>query len=246
MSIARTTVAALAIAVLLPAGCTEKKTPRTAAAGMQHPRADEATPSPARVPPAGRSVRREGVQFDRPVLDAGTVPTYGHGAATVTLTNYQAEPVTLLACRSSCGCATADCPENRVIDAGESLAVQVRVNGDTRPMRFEKEIAFLLEGAPPMKLLVKAETVSAIAAEPWDLTPGKTLTLRAEDQTPFLVTGSEPPLLANLASEAAARHEVAIDWARWRRSGTPDKLTVLTDHPDCPRVLVMIEAPPPE
>jgi hypothetical protein len=180
------------------------------------------------------------------VLDIGNVKTYERGYGTVNLVNRGNTPVTVVMCKSTCGCAAASCPKGKVIEPGGLVQVPIRVNSDSRPLRIEKEMTFGFEGAPPAKLLVKAETISVVNAEPWDLIPGTPVTLRSTDGAPFRVTGVSPEIVLDLPVDAQPAHLLMIDWGAWRAKGSARKIVFTTDHPECPQVLTMVEAPPPE
>jgi ankyrin repeat protein len=187
------------------------------------------------------------ITADPTKLDLGEIPTADSGTGTVRLTNTGEEPRTLVDCKKTCGCTTINCPKHKVLQPGEHIDIEVRMNGGTRATKLNKNVTFIFsDGHPPVRVGVAAQAVSYVSIEPELLdktrNPDGMVVLTAIDDQPFTVKSMYPPVIEQFSTEASARHELVFDWARWEELGAQRKLMFSLDHPKCAKLYGTIDA----
>jgi ankyrin repeat protein len=185
------------------------------------------------------------VEPDR--LDLGEIPTNDAKTGTVTLTNTGEEPRAVVDCRRSCGCTSTNCPKGKVLQPGESVDVEIRLNGGTTATRLSKNVTFVISDShPPVQLPVVAEAISFVVVEPAQLDPDSnpegTFKLRSIDDQPFTVKSVFPSVIEEFDTEPKNEHELTLPWDRWREYGQQQRLLFTLDHPKCSRVEARIPA----
>ena len=186
-------------------------------------------------PEAAVVVRPEPAQ-----LFLGEISTGDVGTGTITLVNSGDRPLRLMECKSSCGCTTTNCPTGTEIPAGGSLELPVRLTAGATPQEsLAKSLTYIIEDHPLISVPVSAKVVSYIAMTPdvldTDVNLDGTLTLRAIDDQPFVITSMIPPIITEFATEPAVEQTVEIDWDAYVNSGYRggSRLIFYTSHEKC-------------
>lgn len=179
-------------------------------------------------------------------LDLGQIPTGDYGTGTLKLVNFGSEPVRLLECKTSCGCTTTECPRGKTIEPGDSVEVEIKMNGGSRPQKITKMVRFMFEGQPQLPVTVHSEAVSYVHAEPWTIDRDRSedgkLVLKSVDEKPFKILRMHPPVIEDFSDEPQVEHVVNLDWTRWEELGSSRRLQFYTDHPKCDKVIVAVQA----
>jgi len=238
------------------------QTPPPAAPPAKGPATPPAT-GPATAPPGGFGAAGPGggagvlgasqaagpvdIKCEPDPLDLGKISTGNSGKGTVKLTNIGGVARTLLDCKSSCGCTTPQCPKGTILQPGESIDIEIKMDAGEKARSLAKTVTFMFSDSPPVRLTVKSEAVAFVAATPDTLDPtihadGR-IVFRATDDQPFKITSMYPPLIENFPDEAKVEHVVTIDWEQFGTAGFRQrKLMFRMDHPQCNRVTVMLSA----
>jgi len=171
-------------------------------------------------------------------LYLGEISTGDSGIGSIKLMNSGTEVMKLVECKSSCGCTTTNCPKGQEIAPGESIELEVRLNAGAMPSdRISKSLTYVIEHHPLITVPVTAKVVSYIAIEPevldTDISLDGTVTLRAIDDTPFVITSMIPPIIQEFSTEPAVEQTVTIDWDEYVNSAFRGRLTFYTNHPKC-------------
>lgn len=176
-------------------------------------------------------------------LELGEIPTGDSKTGTVRLTNTSNRAYTLLECKTSCGCTTANCQKGMVMEPGDFTEVDIRLDGGKQARLLSKTVTFLIEDHAPMRLVVSGDVVSYVVFEPATLDPEAhpdgTVTLTAIDEQPFRITSMYPPILTDLPTEPLTEHTLTLGWDAMKSEAPTARQVVLrTDHPSCNRVTV--------
>lgn len=171
-------------------------------------------------------------------VELGEFSTSEKKQGTLTLKNTSDEAVTIISARGSCGCTTTDFKPNTTIDAGGEIEITVQMDGKGRAQRLEKTLTFTIDGRPPLRVPVRAETISYVQLTPDPLSMDEgmdslTITLTSRDDQPFLVTRVQPMLIDALPTEAATRHVLKLNWGAFWENPRTTKVTFGLDHPLC-------------
>ena len=185
----------------------------------------------------------EGVIASPQRVDLGIIPTGDTGESIVTLRNSSDRAYTLLKCKSSCGCTTANCKEGLILSPGETTQVEVSMKGGERPTRLTKTVTFLFEEHAPVVVQVTAEAKAFVTHEPTRLDPDQhadgAITLTSADGTPFKIQSMYPPVIEGFPTESAETHTVYLDWETMRAEGHRQRsLLFRLDHPKSQKVMV--------
>lgn len=185
------------------------------------------------------------IEIEPAVLELGEIPTGSSGTGVVRLTNRGDAPVTMLDCKSSCGCTTANCSKNKELLPGDFTEVEIKLDGGAQARKIEKSVTFMMsDNHPPVRVTVRGESIAFVQAEPERLDPsvhpdGK-LTLRSVDGEPFVVRSSFPAVLDDqLPTEAAEEHTFYISWDAIKDGNhRTRRMLFRVDHPKADRVMV--------
>ncbi len=181
-------------------------------------------------------------------LDLGEISTSEKATGVITLTNPSDEPVKILQSKASCGCTTSDFKPNSIIKPGESLDVEVQMDGKGRARTISKTVTFNIEGYPSLRVPVKVKTIAyvTIDRDPITIGEGETtkLTLTSIDGQPFKVTNMVPAALTGYPEEASPEQTIEIDWNTWWESVMSTKMTIRLDHPLCKEITTNVRLNP--
>ena len=173
-------------------------------------------------------------------LDLGEIPTGDAKAGVIRLVNKGTEPRTLLNCKTSCGCTTANCQKGKQIQPGESIEVEVKLRVGPMPRKLTKNVTFMISEQPPIQVSVAGQGIAFVEVEPKELcsdaSPDGRLVLRAADGSPFAIKSMYPPLIEEFSGERGIEQEVFIPWDRWEELGGQRKLLFHIDHSKSQRV----------
>ncbi len=185
------------------------------------------------------------VKVDPTEVDFGEIPTGDVGAKMIKLINTGDKPMTITTHRVTCGCTALELAPNTVLAPKEVKEVKVQLNGGASPGPLHgKKVTFVIEGQPELEVALKATAVSYVTQEPASISPeqnpdGK-LVLKSRDGSKFHIISMQPPLVTEFSKDAAAEHEVVIDWAKYRDMGISRKTVFYFDHPKCQSLMANI------
>jgi ankyrin repeat protein len=166
----------------------------------------------------------------------------------ITLKNTCEDAVTVVSAKASCGCTTADFKRNTVLQPGETVDVTIRLRGGPTARVLNKTVTFTVEGYPQLKVPVRGTSVSFVTMTPdrlgQDDNPGGKIVLESIDGEPFKIVNVQPPILRNTPLEAAARHEVEINWDSFWNEANNAKVTFFFDHPKCNQHYFLVKLNP--
>jgi ankyrin repeat protein len=159
--------------------------------------------------------------------------------------------MTILSSRCACGCTSLKLTPNTVIEAKQSIELDVQMSGGAKAGPLAgKSCTFVVEGQPEIMVQLKANAVSFVSSVPEVIDPqiqtdGK-FVLKARDGQPFKIISMQPAVVTEFSTEAAAEQPVTLDWAKFRELGVNRKATFYLDHPKCQMAMVDINFTPEE
>lgn len=168
---------------------------------------------------------------------------------TVTLRNGTERTVRVVKAIADCGCTTPTWPTDPIPPGGTAEADLKLDPPKTQGAELVKRVTFVLDEGEPLVVELRGTVGRFVTIEPETLVgpadeeaapAGTPIVLESADGTAFRVIAAEPLILAELAREPALRHELRIDWDRWRAARKPVKFTITTDHPKAPPLMVVI------
>ena len=197
-----------------------------------------------------------------PVLDWGIVPPDTMLYARIRLVNDTDESVKLMRMAASCQCTTLADLSGSVIEPGESLSFDARVDSKPNLGKSTSEIRFVFEGYPTMmKVILQSSVSRTVQADPPYMLAHENqfggVVIRSVDEKPFriLSAGGENPVYADgFRPGSAPRNSYTIYWnmSAYDVSSCKDAdgntmpwyWIVETDHPDTPLVPVQVRHQP--
>ncbi|MBU3728460.1 MAG: DUF1573 domain-containing protein, partial [Phycisphaerales bacterium] len=190
------------------------------------------------------------IVFEPSVLDLGEMQADVPKAGVVKLRNISSKPVKVLKAIPGCGCTTVGAPQDP-IQPGEAAEIEITMKPGPKPgVNMKKSVTFQLEGYSPLVLTVQGDVAAYVTIEPDIIaapkageTTDQKIVLRSVDGQSFTVTGSNPPIMASIPTDAALEHTLDIDWGKWEAQGRAMKVSVDTSHPKAPSLSVMIKRP---
>jgi len=169
-------------------------------------------------------------------LNLGQIPTGDSATGKVRLYNEGAEPVSLTNCRTSCGCTTTNCPRGQTIQPGESVEVDVSLDGGRRATTIRKTVTFQIEGQRPLIVPVEADAVEYVQVKPNYLLDRKEsgetqIVFESTDASPLKVTRMSPPVVESFPEQPQQSVALQFSWDRWQELGEPAIINVSLEHP---------------
>lgn len=230
-----------------PAAAPAAPTPNTAAA--QAASGHVAPPQTGGVDPAPPTV----LVFDPPSVEFGAMYVGKTRHATVRVTNSSDVPVLISRTIPGCSCTKATDPPKEPLAPGASFTIDVSLDGgDFGGAKLRKVVNFLIEGRPTEFLWLHGDVQKVISVSPQVLdvrsaadSEAPKVTLESARFLEFKVLGVEPAGVATFGTEPSTTHELAIAMGALKAAGMPTKLTVVTDHPDADRIVVLLRVPLP-
>ncbi|MFZ4749967.1 MAG: DUF1573 domain-containing protein [Phycisphaerales bacterium] len=214
--------------------------------------------NPATTPPSSpaKSASDAAIALEPTTLDMGDLIPGVPVTKKVKLTNRGTKPLTVTNAIADCSCTTPSWPEEPIAP-GATVETDISINaGPKQGVTLTKRVTFQLQvdrGSGPAEELAFLEVVGKVGLfvevtpemirAPADdvAEPGfGEITLRGADNTPFKVTGFDPPVANAASTESALNHTVLIDWAKWRAERKVPRMTILTDHPKTPELQVLV------
>lgn len=200
------------------------------------------TPTPA--PSDGVQV----IAAEPTILELGEFSTSETKAGVITLRNTSDTMVTVQRVKPSCGCTTADFIPNTVLAPNETTEVTIRMRGGPTARELNKKVDFIIEGHAPLTVPIHGKSLAYVemtpdAIVPDDMPDGR-IVLRSIDGQPFKITSVSPAMLIDLPEEAAAEHEVFIDWTLFWEKGISSKINFNFDHPLADKLLAVAKVTP--
>lgn len=191
------------------------------------------------------------LQFDPEVLDFGEM--LGGVSATLTykITNISDQPITITKAIPSCGCTIPVWPKDPIPPGGFAEGQISLKPPEKQGIPLHKKVTFQLDGHSPIVYELKGHVVEVISVKPdfiegpkpdqLDSASGEVVLTAVDGTTAFKVASVNPPIVKNLSEDAAVEHKLEIDWAKWADQGRNAKLSIVTDHPKAPTLMVVIK-----
>ncbi len=203
---------------------------------------------PSALPVAPESDVEQVIKASPEVLALGEFSTSETKPGTITLTNTGDETVTIISAKASCGCTTSDFQRNTVLDPGESTEVTIRLRGGPTARVLKKTVTFTIEGYPQLKVPVEGTSIAYVKMSPdrlgQDDNPDGKIVLESIDGQPFNIVNVQPQILTTMPTEAAARHEVELNWDKFWNDAKNAKVTFYFDHPKCNQHYFLVKLNP--
>ena len=203
---------------------------------------------PSALPVAPSADVEQVIKASPEVLALGEFSTSETMPGTITLTNTGDETVTIISAKASCGCTTSDFRRNTVLDPGESTEVTIRLRGGPTARVLKKTVTFTIEGYPQLKVPVEGTSIAYVKMTPdrlgQDDNPDGKIVLESIDGQPFNIVNVQPQILTTMPTEAAARHEVELNWDKFWTDAKNAKVTFYFDHPKCNQHYFLVKLNP--
>ena len=116
--------------------------------------------------PAAAVAKSTDVVIEPARLDLGEIPTNDAKSGTITIRNTGTVAHTLLECKTSCGCTTANCQKGKVLEPGESVSVDIKLSGGQRPTKLSKTVTFIVSDQPPIQLPMSGTSIAFVEVSP--------------------------------------------------------------------------------
>ncbi len=221
------------IALGAVASTTAAQSPVPSAAAPSGPTWRSLTPPTIGPPP---------LRFEPAVLDLGDLPPGTSRAATVSVTNAGATPLTIASVQTSCHCTTGSLARS-TLAPGESTSMAVILEAGDLVSPVTRRVDLMVDGySQPASLTVAADVHYGVRPRLLPDPPGQshagTLTLESASGTPFRVLGVQgraPDFIGAFNPETdPARTRYEVRWSLPALEAVPRWLVVETDHPDSP------------
>ena len=236
---------ALSVGTLLSAACGG---PESAAASALP--APSAPPAPAAPPAAATPV----LTFEPVTLDMGDVVPNVAITKTVKITNHSKNTIKITRAIADCSCTVPSWPEEPIAPGATAETTITMTPGNKQGVSLTKKVTFDVEGGEPAFYTVVAKVGMFIEFTPESLTapeddklPGAdaTVSMKGADGVQFKIIAIEPDIGTADSAGSALTHTVKLDWAKWAAAKKPKKVTITTDHPKAPPLIVMLKKPAP-
>ena len=182
-------------------------------------------------------------------LDMGDLVPEVSVTKRVKLTNTGTKPIRVTNAVADCSCTTPTYPTDPIAP-GASVETDISMKpGPKQGVTLTKRVTFTVEGGEPIFLTVVGkvglfieQSTDLVRAPADDATDAaaETITLRGADNTPFAIKAIDPAVCTPGTADASLTHTLAIDWAKWRAANKPTKISILTDHPKTPELVVTV------
>ena len=189
------------------------------------------------------------IVFETAIVKLGEMAPEATQTLTVKVKNVSASPQTIENVISDCSCATptwADEP----IAPGATAEIGITVeSGSKQGITFSKRVTVIVKDAPPVSLGIEGSVQTFVTYRPDSIDapsdavaePSKTeIVLESADSTLFTINAVLPAVNLVQQQTPALRQIVSIDWNKWRASGRPMKIEILTSHPKAPNLPVIV------
>jgi Protein of unknown function (DUF1573) len=198
---------------------------------------------------ASASVAADSLAVEPATLDMGDLVPDQTVTKRVKLTNHSAKPIKITNAVADCSCTTPTWP-TEPIAPGATVETDISIKpGPKQGVTLTKRVTFSLEDGDPVFLTVVGkvglfieqsdETLRGPSDDVAD--PGtSTVTFKSADKVAFKIDGVDPSCASAGSKDAGLEHTVTIDWKKWRELKKPTKLTVLTNHPKVPELVIMM------
>lgn len=167
----------------------------------------------------------------------------------VKLTNRGSKPLTITNAVADCSCTTPTWP-SEPIAPGATVETDISIKpGLKQGVSLTKRVTFSVEGGEPVSmtvigkvgLFIKQSTDMIIAPADDVATPDAgTITLEGADGNAFKIESVEPAFVSTTLGTTGLHHTISVDWVKWREMKKPLKITILTNHPKTPELVVMV------
>ena len=168
---------------------------------------------------------------------------------TVKVKNVSSLPQTIENVISDCSCATPTWTDEPIAP-GATVEIGITVeSGSKQGIKLSKRVTVIVKDAPPVSLGIEGSVQTFVTYRPDSIDapsdavaePSKTeIALESADSTLFTINAVLPAVNLVQQQTPALRQIVAIDWEKWRASGRPMKIEILTSHPKAPTLPVIV------
>jgi hypothetical protein len=182
-------------------------------------------------------------------LDMGDLVPGESVTKRVKLTNRTNKPMKVTNAVADCSCTTPTWPANPIAP-GATVETDISIKpGPKQGVSLTKRVTFTLEDGSLAFLTVVGkvglfieQSTETLRGPSDDIAApaNETITLRGADGTPFKIDAVEPAFVTADNAETALNHTLTVNWAKWRELKKPLKITILTNHPKSPELVVSV------
>ena len=189
------------------------------------------------------------IVFETAIVNLGEMVPDATQTLSVKVKNVSSVPQRIENVISDCSCAMptwADEP----IAPGATAEIGITVeSGSKQGITFSKRVTVIVKDAPPASIGIEGSVQTFITYGPDSIDapsdvvtkPSKTeILLESADSTLFTINAVLPEINLVQQQTPALRQIVSIDWDKWRASGRPMKIEILTSHPKAPTLPVIV------
>lgn len=199
--------------------------------------------------PSVAEVSAQAILVEPTTLDMGDLVPDVPVTKRVKLTNTGTKPIRVTNAVADCSCTTPTFPPD-AIAPGASIETDISIKaGPKQGVTLTKRVTFTIEDGDPVFLTVvgkvglfieqSTDLVRAPADDATDI-GAETITLRGADGTPFAIKAVDPAVCTPATAAAGLTHTLTLDWAAWRTANKPTKISIITDHPKTPELVVAV------
>ncbi len=167
----------------------------------------------------------------------------------VRVKNVSSTPQRIETVVSDCGCATPTWVDEPIAP-GSTADIELTVDpGSKQGIKLSKKVTVVVENGPPISLGIEGHVRTFVTYSPdsIDAPPDDAsdvakveIVLESADGALFKINTVLPAVQVVQTTSPALRQVVVIDWEKWRTSGQPNKIEILTTHPQAPALSVTV------
>ncbi|RLS47366.1 MAG: DUF1573 domain-containing protein [Planctomycetota bacterium] len=199
-------------------------------------------------PAAGPVDSRQAIKFEPETLNLGEMSAEVAKTGKIKVINILDTPVKITKITPGCGCTTTTAPPGELAP-GASAEIEITLKpGSKAGVQLTKMVTFQVEGHAPQMLTVRGD-VKAFISISQDMLNGPTspdapptvVKLTSVENLPFKITSVLPDVLVSVPTESSVSHEISVDWKKWEAAGSSVKISVMTDCPKAPQLVLLVK-----
>ena len=189
------------------------------------------------------------IVFETVIVNLGEMVPDTTQTLSVKVKNVSSSPQSIEKVISDCSCAEPTWTDEPIAP-GATAEIGITVeSGSKKGITFSKRVTVIVKDAPPVSLGIEGSVQTFVTYGPDSIDapsdavtePPKTeIALESADSTLFTINAVLPAVNLVQQQTPALRQIVAIDWDKWRVSGRPMKIEILTSHPKAPTLPVIV------